>query len=303
MHRYHSPLRYPGGKGKLASYIRAVIEENRLADGHYAEPYAGGASVALDLMFNEYVRHIHINDLDRSVYAFWYSVLHETEELCRLVTECELSPTEWRVQRSIQQTKATAPLLQLGFSTFYLNRTSRSGIIASAGMIGGNQQLGQWKIDARFNRVELVARIRRVAEMGERISLTNLDAADFIATLATSLPDRSLTYLDPPYYVKGQRRLYANYYKADDHERIAELLGAFPHCWIVSYDYAPEILKLYQERRCLVYDLQYSAADRYDGAEAMFFSDRLRVPTMAGRVGHAIRFDERTEEARRVWRR
>ena len=287
VHRFHSPLRYPGGKGKLASYIRAVVEENRLTDGHYAEPYAGGAGVALDLMFNEYVRHIHINDLDRSLYAFWYCVLHETEELCRLVKSCPLSPTEWRVQRSIQHHKATAPLLQLGFSTFYLNRTSRSGIIASAGMIGGNNQLGQWKIDARFNRVDLVARIRRIAEMKDRISLTNHDAVDFIAMLASILPERSLTYLDPPYYVKGQR-LYANYYEAADHARTSELLEAFPHCWVVSYDYAPEILDLYRGRRCLVYDLQYSAADRYDGAEVMFFSDQLRVPTMAGRVGLAV---------------
>lgn len=295
MHRYHSPLRYPGGKGKLASYIRAVIEENRLADGHYAEPYAGGASVALDLLFNEYVRHVHINDLDRSIYAFWHSVLYETDALCRLLEECPITPDEWRTQRLVQEAKATASLLNLGFSTFYLNRTSRSGIIASAGMIGGNDQAGRWRMDARFNRSELVARIRRIAHMGDRITLTNLDAADFIAALAGTLPERSLTYLDPPYYVKGQRRLYANYYKAADHADIAHLLGSYPHCWIVSYDYAPEILELYQARRCLVYELQYSATDRYAGAEAMFFSDQLRVPTIAGRVGLAVRVGEEAD--------
>ncbi len=288
MTRVHSPLRYPGGKGKLAPYIRAIIAENRLTDGHYAEPYAGGASVGLDLLFGEYVRYIHINDLDRSVFAFWHSILNEADTLCALVEHCELTPAEWRRQRCIQEEKATADLFSLGFSTFYLNRTSRSGIVSSAGMIGGNDQSGRWKIDARFNREELIRRIRRIAEARDRITLTNLDAVDFLADLAGTLPERSLTYLDPPYYVKGQQRLYASYYKASDHGAIAELLGAFPRCWIVSYDYAPPILELYQDRRCIVYDLSYSAATRHDGAEVMFFSDDLRIPQLAGTVGSAV---------------
>ena len=292
MNRFHSPLRYPGGKGKLAPFIRVLIEENRLTDGHYAEPYAGGASVALDLLFNEYVRHIHINDLDRSVFAFWHSVVNEPDALCKRIEQCPLTPEEWRRQRTIQEAKAAADLLSLGFSTFYLNRTSRSGIVSSAGMIGGNNQSGRWKIDARFNRDELVRRIRRVAEARELITVTNLDAAEFIAEMASTLPERSLTYLDPPYYVKGQRRLYANYYKGADHAEIAGLLESYPHCWIVSYDYAPEILELYQAHRCLVYGLQYSAAERYEGAEAMFFCHQVRIPSMVGRVGPSVTIHE-----------
>ncbi len=273
-----SPLRYPGGKAKLTPFFKRLFELNHLCDGHYAEPYAGGGGLALSLLFDEYARHIHVNDFDRAVYAFWHSVLQRTDDFCRLIETRPITPKEWQRQRRIIANKASADLFELGFAAFYLNRTSRSGIIASGGMIGGNDQSGKWNLDARFNRVELMARIRRVASYRRRITLTHLDALDFLAKLAAELPERSLTYCDPPYFVKGQRRLYANWYRAADHEEVAGTLGSFPHRWVVSYDFAPEILTLYRPHGCVVYDLYYSAADRYDGAEAIFFSPDVTIP-------------------------
>jgi DNA adenine methylase len=275
--RHKSPLRYPGGKAKLVPFIQELFNSNRLADGHYAEPYAGGASVALSLLYDEYARHAHINDLDRSVFAFWWAVLEQTEQLVKWIHDTPITLKEWRQQKAIQSQKENADLLDLGFSTFYLNRTSRSGIISSGGVIGGNDQSGPWTMEARFNKPELIRRIERVADYRSRITLTNLDAIDFLARLATLLPDKSLTYLDPPYFAKGQR-LYANYYQIGDHQRIADLLESYPHCWLVSYDYQPEILSLYRRHRCLVYSLRYTASTRQRGSEAMFFSDDLQIP-------------------------
>lgn len=279
---HHSPLRYPGGKAKLAPLIKRLFESNRLLDGHYAEPYAGGAGVALSLLFDDYVRRIHLNDLDRSVYAFWHATLTQTEELTRRVRDTRVTGTEWLRQREVQRRKTQADLLELAFSTFFLNRTNRSGIIGSGGMIGGSQQRGCWKLDARYNTTELIRRIERIATYRDRISLTNLDAVDCVAALATSLPDNSLTYLDPPYFVQGQQRLYASYYREDDHKVVCETMGVYPKPWVVSYDYAPEILALYASQRCLVYDLHYTAAVRKKGAEIMFFSDDLQLPALTG---------------------
>jgi len=276
--RYASPLRYPGGKAKLAPFVKEVFECNNLTDGHYAEPYAGGAGLALTLLFDDFVRHIHINDVDRAVHAFWWAVLNEPNSLCQLVADTPITPDSWERQRRVLADRATADPLSLGFATFFLNRTSRSGIIASGGMIGGKRQKGRWGIDARYNVRSLIARIQRIASFRARISLTNLDALDFLAALAPLLPDRSLTYLDPPYYVKGQRRLYANYYSPADHDLIAGALDSYPHCWLTSYDYAPEILALYSHHRCHVYSLQYTASTRRHGAEAIFFSDDLQIP-------------------------
>ena len=168
-------------------------------------------------------------------------------------------------------------LLELGFSTFFLNRTNRSGII-TGGPIGGIQQTGDWGLDARFNRDERVARIRRVAAYCDRITLTRLDAARLLRTVGPRRPERSLLYLDPPYYIAGTQRLYANYHQPKDHATIAHLVAELPRPWIVSYDDAPEIRDLYAAYRHQAYDLRYTAANRYDGAEVMFFSHGLELP-------------------------
>lgn len=270
-----SPLRYPGGKRRLAKYIKLVFETNHLLDGDYAEPYAGGASIALALLFEDYAGNIWINDLDRSVFAFWNSVLHETEALCRLIKDTPVNMDEWHRQKDIQS-NPDAEMIHLGFSTFFLNRTNRSGII-SGGVIGGKAQTGKWKIDARYNKADLIERIEKVARYSNRIHLHNQDALAFIQAVAPNLPERSLFYLDPPYYVKGQQLLYKSYYREEDHRAVALTVRNLPLRWIVSYDDAPEIRALYQEFRSIEYSISYSAQNRYKGAERMFFSNNLIV--------------------------
>lgn len=274
---YYSPLRYPGGKGKLADFMKLVFRDNLLCDGHYVEPYAGGASVALSLLLNEYATRVVINDIDRSVYAFWHSVINRTDDLCELIRKAKLDVTSWRHQREIQRDKFKASLLELGFSTFYLNRTNHSGII-NGGVIGGMEQNGRWKIDARFNKQDLIGRIRRIARYKSRIKLYNLDACNLLKKISSSMPARTLFYLDPPYYFKGHE-LYVNHYKDKDHSVVAKTItGLKKHRWIVSYDYAPEILKLYSGLRQIKYSINYSAANRTKGNEIMIFSDNLFVP-------------------------
>jgi DNA adenine methylase len=272
-----SPLRYPGGKGRLTQFIKFLLDKNDLHDIHYAEPYAGGSGVALALLYSEYATRIYINDLDRAIFSFWTSVVDHTEELCRLVRNRPLSVNEWRRQRRVLARQEEVSLVELGFAAFYLNRVNRSGII-TGGVIGGLEQRGEWGVDARFNRAELVERIEKVARYKGRISVSNRDASDFLQRVAAMLPPQSLTYLDPPYYVKGQQRLYANYYLPKDHAEVKRIVAKLDRPWIVSYDATVEILDLYDDYRRIVYGVQYSAADRYRGAEVMFFSPLLRVP-------------------------
>lgn len=275
--RHASPLRYPGGKGRLTQFIKLLLDKNDLHDIHYAEPYAGGSGVALALLYSEYATRIYINDLDRAIFAFWTSVVDHTEELCRLVRNRPLSVNEWRRQRRVLARQKEVSLVELGFAAFYLNRVNRSGII-TGGVIGGLEQRGEWGVDARFNRAELIERIQKVARYKGRISVSNRDASDFLQRVAATLPPQSLTYLDPPYYVKGQQRLYANYYLPKDHAEVKRIVATLDRPWIVSYDATAEILDLYDDYRRIVYGVQYSAADRYRGAEVMFFSPLLRVP-------------------------
>ena len=270
-----SPLRYPGGKLKVVDYLKRIFEVNDLCDGVYIEPYAGGASVALSLLFSEYAREIRINDIDLSIYAFWHSVLHDTDALCRMIADTPVTIDIWHRQHDIQKDKANADPLTLGFSTFFLNRANRSGIL-SAGVIGGQSQSGKFKIDARFNKADLISRIQNIAEYAERIKLTRLDAVELLK-IQSAAAEKSLCYLDPPYYVKG-RDLYLNYYNDQDHQLIAQAVSKYRGKWLMSYDAAPFITNLYKAYRQCEYYLSYSAGNPARGREVMIYSDELVVP-------------------------
>jgi DNA adenine methylase len=279
---YYSPLRYPGGKRKLAKFIALICVQNRI-NGHYIEPYAGGASVALHLLINGYVKEITINDYDRSIYSFWYSILFKTNEFCELIKNAELTIENWHKQRRIQQCKSTSDLLELGFSTFFLNRTNRSGII-NGGVIGGVNQDGNYKMDCRFNKEELIERVKFIAIHKKNIHLFNLDAIGLISKITRQTKSKNVIfYFDPPYYLKGQS-LYMNSYGPNDHKIVSEKIKGIRNArWIVSYDNVPQILKLYKSSNVArkKYSFIHTAYEPRLGKEILFFSSNLTIPIAA----------------------
>jgi DNA adenine methylase len=279
---HFTPLRYPGGKGKLAAYVKQIIRTNDLFDGEYVEPYAGGAAVALELLFQEYVSKVHINDLSQPIFSFWKAVLDDCDELCKLITDTPLSLASWDRQKKIFTNPSDQNYVQLGFATFFLNRTNRSGIL-NAGVIGGRDQTGPWKLDARFNAKELIFRIESIAKMRNRIELTQRDALALLRAGLRNWPQKTLIYLDPPYYEQG-RKLYYDYYKADDHADLSGFIAEnMSDChWIVSYDNVTPIKALYENFRSIVYNVGYSARESRLGTEVMFFSPKLSIPELVG---------------------
>jgi DNA adenine methylase len=272
----NSPLRYPGGKTKLSSYVTDLLIKNDLLDGHYIEPYAGGAGLAISLLLHGYARYIHLNDLDRSIYAFWYCVLNETENLCRYIKDVHVNLDEWKKQRNIQEEKKESDLLSLGVSTLFLNRTNRSGIL-SGGVIGGKLQDGKYKIDARFNKEGLINKIKSIAFYRSRIKIYNKDAIEFIQKDVAILPENSIINLDPPYYIKG-KALYENSYTHKDHEQISEKISTLKQYWFVTYDNVGPIKELYSRFAILEFSLSYSAQKRYFGKEILIADPRLKLP-------------------------
>ena len=276
MNKFVSPLRYPGGKLKVVNYIKRLTEENDLCGGTYIEPYAGGANVALSLLLSKYAKRIKINDIDRSIYAFWHSALMETENLCRMIQDTDVTLETWERQHELQKNKMEVDLLELGFSTFFLNRTNRSGIL-NGGVIGGKAQTGKYKIDARYNKKDLIERIEVIAAQRNKIELTSMDAVAFLKRYKRSPAEKTLCYLDPPYYVKG-KDLYLNYYNDSDHQTIAETIMKYKGKWIISYDAVDFIKKLYKDYKQTEYYLSYSAGNPSKGRELMIYSDGLILP-------------------------
>lgn len=271
-----SPLRYPGGKGLLYSRLRQIIRDNNLTSSTYVEPYAGGAGAALGLLVSGQVASIAINDLDPALYAFWRYVVDDPDDFRRRVSTVELTVKEWEKQREIYNTASIDDLPLLGFATFYLNRTNRSGVL-NGGPIGGKDQTGNYKIDARFNRDTLLERIRIIGLYASRINVTNQDGCEIIKQHADN--PNAFIYADPPYFEKAGS-LYMNAFDASDHKDLATCLNQVTTArWILTYDNVPQVGELYSERRRRLFSLNYSAHRVTKAQEVMVFSDSLTIPS------------------------
>lgn len=272
---FNTPLRYPGGKGKITNAIKLLLENNDLIGTNYIEPYAGGAGVAINLLLEKTVSSIHINDLNFPVYAFWTVLKNNPEYLCKKIIDTLVCIEEWHTQSKIFKNYDKYSIEEVAFATFFLNRTNRSGIL-QAGVIGGKNQQGDWKLDTRFNKQNLINRIEKISIFKEKITVTNLDAKELIQNISTL--ENNFVYLDPPYYKKG-KGLYQNFYEHSDHEEIASLVQASSiKYWIVSYDNNPNIINFYKKNRSIIYHLNYTAQNKYSGSEVIFFSDDMKIP-------------------------
>lgn len=276
MDNFLSPLRYPGGKGALGKFLSTLVASNDLLGKPYYELYAGGAGAALYLLMNGIVNKIHINDADRRIYAFWYCVLNNTDALLKKIDSTETSIDEWKKQRIIYESERFSDIMELGFATFFLNRTSRSGILYKSGPIGGIQQDGNYTIGVRFNKENLKKRIIKISSRKKDIILTNEKAE----TLLTNgmIEKNSFTYLDPPYYNKG-KKLYLNNYTPNQHIHLSEILRQTRlDYWLVSYDNTEPIRQFYSDFRLSTFELNYSLQNKRQGSELLIFSDALKLP-------------------------
>ena len=285
LEHFYTPLRYPGGKSSLLSFFSSVIQENSLTNVTYVEPYAGGAGAAVALLILGRVDSIVINDFDRAVYSFWKTIVEDTDRFVQHIRETPITIKEWYRQREIYRNK-DADLFDLGFATFFLNRTNHSGIL-DGGVIGGVNQTSKWLIDARFNKEKLIKKIEIIAKHNHHITVLNEDGLEVIRRYAY-MPT-VLFYVDPPYYLKGSL-LYLNSYNHNDHTKLAQLLNSLTETrWIVSYDNAPQIREMYSAKEKLFeFSLYHHAHKSKAASEIMVLSDNLELPTSYVEFGELL---------------
>lgn len=275
---FYSPLRYPGGKGKLAPFMELLIKRTGHYGGTYIEPFAGGAGIALELLEKRIVSDIVINDLDKGIYSFWRAILTETDRFINDIHTVELTISEWNRQREILE-NSNKYSYELGFATFYLNRTNRSGII-KGGVIGGLEQKGNWLMDARFNREDMIERILRIVKSKNNIHLYNKDVVSFIKNYLPKYQQNAFVYFDPPYFGKG-KQLYLNFFSYDDHVKIEKMINSQVKCdWVITYDDVPEIANIYQKHVLRRIDLNYSAGIKRKASEIIIFRHDAMVPSL-----------------------
>ena len=281
-----SPLRYPGGKYKLYKYVAELVRQNNC--NTYIEPFCGGAAVALELLLDGVVREIIINDYDYSIYCFWDSILNRTDDFIELIENTDVNLEEWHRQKTIREDMDVHSSLEIGFSTFFLNRTNRSGIIDKAGPIGGLNQRGDYPIDCRFNKTRLISQIKKIAEKKEHIKIYNLEALEFIEEVILK-KRKAFIFFDPPYYGKGPG-LYTNFYSHGDHVNLANAIQQKlkNRKWIVTYDNVNEIKAMYSKTRGVEFELQYTLQTKRSGSEVLFFSRNTQRPLNENNYIHIL---------------
>ena len=271
----YSPLRYPGGKIKLAPAIRDILQKNFPECSTYIEPFAGGAAVALSLLIEGVVERIIINDFDVAIYSFWDNVLNHTEDFVKEIAKIEVTIPQWRKQQHIYLHSTEDPSFELGLAAFFLNRTNYSGIL-TGGPIGGYEQKGNWTLECRFHKEALIQKILKIAEYRSQITIVKKDIFDFIAEdLPKRKTNKTFVYFDPPYYVKGYR-LYKNFFTHEDHVNLKKQIRERVRCpWIVTYDNTQPILDIYRRERAQDIEVYYSAGTNTLGKEILFYSPMI----------------------------
>ena len=274
--RTASPLRYPGGKSSMTNLLSSIRRINHLGDRAVAEPFAGGAGASLSLLHREDTHEIHINDVDRAIHDFWWTIVNRPRPFLALLRSTRVSMDEWHRQRDTYKRTSGVSRLRRGFAAFYLNRCNRSGIIMNGGPIGGVNQTGKWKLDARFNKPALEKRCTKVAEYGERIHVSRVDALEFIGGHDQ---DAMFFFIDPPYYAKGQT-LYLNKLDHAYHQRLASQLRRMDEAaWVLTYDDCSEIRSMYSNwANIRPFSLRYAASERRSGREILIAPRWMQLP-------------------------
>lgn len=279
-----SPLRYPGGKTVIRLLVSDILKTNNFCKS-FVEVYAGGAGLGLWLLANNKIDRLVLNDVDDFIFAFWDSVLNHPDELIKLIKFTPVTVDEWFKQRFIIQDKEVNKnysRLQIGFAALFLNRCNRSGIIRSdVGPIGGKSQKSNWKIDVRFNKENIVAKIMDITKRRKRIKLLHLDSKECITSLQNdkSLSQKYFYYLDPPYYKNGDS-LYRTFYKLDDHIALHNYLSVEKNLqWVLSYDSADYIKTLYSNFEIHEININHHAHKSKNGTELLITPFTVTWPT------------------------
>lgn len=244
-----SPLRYPGGKGKMLKQLEPLFPDKVST---MVEPFAGEASASLAMLFAGRADRIILNDLDPGVYAFWTAVLNSTDKLLNALKSIYGTREEFLKAKEILSNPTDYSSMELSAAFLVANQLAFSGI-TKAGIAGDYQR--------RWNYKKVADRIQKIAAYKDSITVMNKDALEVIEEYYWN--EKTFLFVDPPYVLQG-KRLYREWYEADDHMKLADLINnltlSYPGCAkiIVTYDACktteelydfPFARKIYMERK------------------------------------------------------
>ncbi|MBX7540489.1 DNA adenine methylase [Qipengyuania sphaerica] len=266
-----SPFRYPGGKAVLTPKIYDALSCSDCEISGYAEPYAGGAGAAIELLAQNVVDRLYLNDADPRIFAAWNAILDHNSQFIDRIRDTEITIDNWRRMHQLVADPRTADSeFDLGFATFFMNRTNRSGIILGAGPVGGYEQSGKWKLDARFYRETMIKRVEFFADKREIIITSNMDGVKFLRSFKAPLARSTFFFIDPPYVTAGSR-LYLNTMNEKKHRELSSALKRKKSIknWMMTYDDHPLIHEIYSHAEVGSFPIRYSLQKKYNERELL----------------------------------
>ncbi len=236
---YLSPLRYPGAKRQIAHHIEKLLKEYGCTGNVFVEPCCGGASVSLYLLEHKVVSSVILADKDPWVASFWKVLFTQTDDLLSDINNVEVSVQQWKDFRA----NAPQTTREKALYCFFFNRTCYSGIL-DGGMIGGHSQTSRYKIDCRFNKPELMERIKWIADQfASKVQvLPPVSVFDILEQAKSEEYEDRVYYIDPPYV---SIHLYPHNFRKAEHQKLKASLEEFRKPWILSYHEHPQILQMY----------------------------------------------------------
>ena len=220
----HSPLRWPGGKGRLT----AVILPHVPAHQAYVETCCGGAGLFWAKP-REWSAGEVLNDVDGDLVTF-YRVLHKRGR--RLAAEVDAMPYSRQLFR---QMLAARPSSQFARAVrfWYVNRVSFGGRGTTFG--------------PRARERATVLPVRILASLDatvERLRGVSFEAVDVARAIQVYDRPSVLFFVDPPYV--GAERMYASPFGLADHSRLAAALRAAKGRWLLTYNDCRLVRSLYR---------------------------------------------------------
>jgi DNA adenine methylase len=272
-----SPFRYPGGKGKLSKFLAVFLASNDLKGTTFVEPFCGGAGGSLPLLEAGIIGKLVLNDANPFIAEFWDAAINNTEALSKEIRKVKVDLDTWHKSKAIFEGNVDSSDIEKALSVFFLNRTNRSGIL-HAGPIGGQAQIGDYLIDCRFNKANLIQRIENIAKFKRKIIVKNEDASSLVYKLEQG---NCFIYADPP-YVKEGKNIYKNYcFNNHQHTTFANAIKHQRNPWLISYDDDPLVHELYAKSGINVIELSYVMNKARVGRELLIASSTLNMPIIA----------------------
>lgn len=224
----NSPFRYAGGK----FYARKLIAEHLIDTDVYCEPFAGGGSV---FFYKPKSRINILNDLDEDIILVYEIIRDRVDEMIELLSTFR-EPSKEAHSYYKNEYKPTNELEQ-AVRWYYLNRISYSGIMKFENMYFGygdkySMRPENWPRQLLKNSAKL-----------QGVELSSRTAIDII----DNLPDRSLAFVDPPYFNADQDKFYTKFFSRQDHLDLVECIRRNKDRlkFFITYDNCDEIRELY----------------------------------------------------------